>query len=143
MSLINELKEKSNKVDMTKQEVIAEIKAYFDEYLDSDKLEKWLEKTTTKEEIAERKLLTRVVFWEHHDGCSDTHFACGGKYWYNPEKYRWDYKGIKLKDIQMEICTYLREKLIRRMEELGFYLSTEEKQRSRFEYFKTLLYFGW
>lgn len=147
MSLINELREKSNKAETTKQEVIAEIKAYFDEYLDSNNLENFLKKTIKKEEIAERKLFTMVEFWEYHDGCSDTSFYCCGKYWHNPENsyniQSWDYKGIRLMDIQMEICTYLRAKLIRRMEELQFNLIKEEKQKGRFGYFNTHLYFGW
>lgn len=44
MSLINELKEKSNKAYDVRQEVIEEIKEYFDKYLDSDRFENYLKK---------------------------------------------------------------------------------------------------
>lgn len=147
MSLINELREKSNNVEINRQEVIAEIKAYFDEHLDSDKLENYLRKHIGEYEVAKRKIHTKVEFWEWHDGCSDTHFYCCGKYWHNPEDSRnyvsRTYKDIELIDVQEEICIYLRAKLIRRMEELGFNLVKEERQKSRFGYFNTLLYFGW
>ena len=37
MSLVDELKEKSNELYNIKQEIIEEIKEYFDAYLDSNK----------------------------------------------------------------------------------------------------------
>ena len=64
MSLINELKEKSNKAYDIRQEVIEEIKEYFDEYLDSDRFEKFLRKHIGDEEIRNRETYLVVRFWE-------------------------------------------------------------------------------
>ena len=91
MSLINELKEKSNKVYDIRQEVIEEIKEYFDEYLDSDRFEKFLRKNIGNEEIRNRETYLAVRFWEYHNECLDTYFTCGGKKWSNPEN-QYNYK---------------------------------------------------
>lgn len=79
MSLINELREKSNKVYDIRQEVIEEIKEYFDEYLDSDRFEKFLRKNIGNEEINNRETYLIIGFWEYHNGCLDTYFSCGVK----------------------------------------------------------------
>jgi hypothetical protein len=147
MSLINELKEKSTKAEVTKNEVIAEIKSEFDKYLNSDRLENHLKQRIGNTEIKERKVFMKVEFWEYHSGCSTTHFHCGGCEWYNPEyKDGWNshtYNGIELKDISNEICEYLSSRLINRMNELGFYTISKEKQNGRLGYYNTHFYFGW
>lgn len=43
----------------------------------------------------------------------------------------------------MEICSYLRNKLIQRMKKLGFIFVTEEREPSIYGYFNTYLYFRW
>ena len=147
MSLINELKEKSNKAYDIRQEVIEEIKEYFDEYLDSDRFEKFLRKNIGNEEIKNRETFLIVSFWEYHNGCLDTYFTCGGKKWNNPEnQYNYGsriYKGVYLRDIQNEICNYLEKRLIQKMKDLGFSYLRQDKKESRFEYFNSLYYFGW
>ena len=147
MSLINELKEKSNKVYDIRQEVIEEIKKYFDEYLDSDRFEEFLREKIGNDEIRKREILLSINFWEYHSGCPDTHFACGGKRWYIPEnQYNYEsifYRGIRLYDIQKEICNYLEKRLIQKMRDLGFSYLRQVKKESRFEYFDSLYYFGW
>ena len=107
MSLINELKEKSNKAYDIRQEVIEEIKKYFDEYLDSDRFEKFLRKSSGDEEIRSRETYLVGRFWEYHNGCPNTYFSCGGKKWSNPENpYSYKsciYRGVYLRDVQNEI----------------------------------------
>lgn len=147
MSLIDELKAKSNSADMVKQEVITEIIKYFDEYLCGEGLEKYLRKRIGDKEIKERKVFMVVNFWEYHSGCSSTYFHCGGKNWKNPESpegYKsCEYKGVSLRSINTEICAYMKTKLIKRMKELGFTLVSEEKKTNRFEYYEVHMYFGW
>ena len=147
MSLINELKAKSDTADCTKQEIIEEIKAYFDKYLDGDGLENHLRKTISASEIKERKTFTKVEFWEYHSGCTTTVFRCGGKCWYNPEnRDGWKshkYKGVELISIHKEVCSYLSDKLEKRMRELGFEMVSKEDQKSRLGYYDTHYYFGW
>lgn len=147
MSLIDELKEKSVKAEFTKSEVIAEIKSEFDKYLNSDRLENYLKRRIGNTEIKERKVFMKVEFWEYHSGCSTTHFHCGGYEWYNPKnKDGWEshtYNGIELKDISNEIGEYLSSRLTSRMNELGFYTISKEKQNGRLGYYNTHFYFGW
>lgn len=146
MSLINELKAKSDNTDNVKREVIEEIQAYFDKYLE-EKLENFLQKRIGDTEIKERKVFMKVEFWAYHSGCSTTNFYCAGKYWYNPEiKDGWkshDYRGVELRTINEEVCEYLTKQLEKRMCELGFNLLSKEKQKSRMEYHNTHFYFGW
>lgn len=144
MSLINELKIKSNNADNVRQEVIGEIKEYFDEYLDGDGLENYLRKNIHKREIEERKVCLMVIFWEYHEACSETHFACGGKSWINPEnKYGYSYKGVNLESVHKEICEYVAARLLKRMKDLGFNFLSQTTRNSRFGYYNTLYYFGW
>ena len=147
MSLIKELRAKSEKVENVKEEIIKEIKAHFDKYLDGDGLENYLQKRIGASEIKARKVFMTVEFWEYHDGCSTTNFYCGGRVWYNPEnKHGWEshkYKGIELISINREVCNYLSNKLEKRMCELGFELLSKEDQKSRFGYYDTNYYFGW
>ena len=147
MSLINELREKSANAESIKREVIAEIKASFDTYLNSDRLENYLRKRIGSSEIKERKVMLWVKFWAYHSGCSTTQFYCGGCVWYNPEN-RDDYesrryKGVELQTISDEICSYLSARLMNRMNELGFYLVSKQEDRGRLSYYNTNYYFGW
>lgn len=147
MSLITELRAKSANAESIKSERIAEIKNYFDKYLNGDGLENYLRRAIDHEDIKRRKVFLAVEFWEHHDGCSTTHFHCGGKAWYNPEnKDGYDsrrYKGIELRTIDKEVGNYLSDRLVTKMNELGFYLVSKEDQKSRFGYYDINFYFGW
>ena len=147
MDFITELKTKSANAENIKSEVIAEIKTYFDKYLNSNELENYLRCTIDESDIKARKTFMAVKFWEHHDGCSTTHLACAGKRWYNPEnKDGWDshrYKGVELRTIDKEIGSYLSTRLVDRMNELGFYLVSKEDRKSRLGYYETHFYFGW
>ena len=147
MNLINELREKSANAENTKSEVIAEIKNYFDKYLNSDRLEEYLRHWIRSDHIKERKVPLFVEFWAHHDGCSTTHFHCGGGNWYNPENKdghkSWYYKGIELRTIDNEVGEYLSSRLMNRMNELGFYTISKEKQKSSLDYYEMKIYFGW
>ena len=147
MNLVNELRAKSINIENTKAEVIAEIKASFDKFLDSEKFEKHLEKYIDTSDIKQRKTSMKVEFWEYHDACSTTHFNCGGVNWYNTENrdgYKsHTYKGVELASINKEVCEYLSTKLEDRMRELGFTLLSREKQKSRFDDYETCCYFGW
>ena len=146
MSLINDLKAKSNEVENTKKSIIEEIKAYFDEYLEN-RLEKFLEKRIGEEEIKERKVCLRVSFWAYKSGCSTTNFHCGGGVWFNPiekEGYKSQYyKGIELETLDKEIGDYLSKKLKNKMQDLGFSLIIERKIESRFDYYDMAYEFGW
>jgi len=147
MSLINELRIKSNNADNKKQEVISEIKEYFDNYLNSDQLEKFLRANIKEDDIKARKKLIIIEFWNYASGCSTTSFYCAGLYWYNPEnKEGWEshyYKTIELRSIQDDVCDYLEKKLRLKMEDLGFTLLSKEDKKGKLEYFNKHFYFGW
>ena len=147
MSLINELRAKSAEVENTKEKIIAEIKASFDKILDGKKFEEHLKKYIDTSDIKCRKTFIDVEFWEYHDGCSTTHFSCGGIKWCNPEnKHGYEsrrYKGIELKSINKEVGEYLSMKLENKMRELGFEMVSKEPQNSRFGYYDVHYYFGW
>lgn len=147
MNLINELRAKSASVESTKAEIVAEIKAYFDKFLDGERFEEHLKKYIDASDIKQRKTFMDVEFWEYHDGCSTTQFRCGGVRWYNKENkdgyesHR--YKGIELISINKEVCEYLSAKLEKRMCNLGFEIVSKEPQNSRFGYYDVHYYFGW
>lgn len=147
MSFINELREKSAGAEATKNDIIAEIKNSFDQYLNSDRLEQYLRLCIGDAEIKQRKVFMKVEFWEYHSGCSTTHFHCGGCNWYNPDNRNgWDscnYKGVELRTIDKEVCNYLSSRLVNRMNELGFYLVSQEDQKGRLGYYNRHFYFGW
>lgn len=147
MNLVDELKEKSNKTYNIKQEVVEEIKGYFDEYLDSNRFENFLREKIGDDEIRKRETFLSINFWEYHSGCSDTYFACGGQRWNNPEnQYNYAsffYRGIRLYDIQNEICNYLEKRLMKKMIDLGFSFLRYDKKENLFGYFEVSYYFGW
>ena len=147
MSLINELRAKSENVESKRAEIIAEIKASFDKILDSERFEEHLKKRIDASDIKARKTFMDVEFWEYHSGCSTTHFRCGGITWHNPEnKDGWEshkYKGVELISINKQVCEYLSAKLEKRMRELGFEMVSKEDQESRFGYYDVHYYFGW
>ena len=143
MNLVDE----SNKVDNIKQEVIEEIKEYFDKYLDSNIFKSFLKWEIGNNEIRKRETFLIIRFWEYFSGCSNTHFTCGGKTWNNPENQHNDeslfYRGIRLYDVQNEICNYLEKRLIQKMRDLGFSFLRQDKRKNRFDYFEAIYYFGW
>ena len=143
MNLVDE----SNKVDNIKQEVVEEIKKYFDEYSDSNRFKSFLRWEIGNDEIIKRETFLIIRFWEYFSGCSNTHFTCGGKTWNNPENQYNDeslfYRGIRLYDVQNEICNYLEKRLIQKMRDLGFSFLRQDKRKSRFDYFEAIYYFGW
>ena len=143
MSLINELRVKSYNAENAKQEVIAEIKGYFDKYFEGDGLEQYLRVWIHSGHIEQRQVNLGVSFWEHHDGCSGTNFSCGGGRWMNPDPKSWRYKGVELRTIDNDVCDYLLTKLIAKMRELGFHFVSENDCRSRFGYYDKSVYFGW
>ena len=147
MSFVNELRVKSANAENVKNEVIAEIKTYFDRYLNGDGLETYLRQRIDDSDIKARKVFMKVSFWEYHDGCSTTYFHCGGKWWYNPKnKDGWkshSYKGIELRTINKEIGAYLSKRLVDKMNEMGFYVVSQELKQSRFGYYEVFYYFGW
>lgn len=147
MSLINELRAKSTEVTNAKAEIVAEIKASFDKFLDGEKFEEHLRKYIDASDIKRGKTFMSVEFWEYHDGCSTTHFSCGGVRWYNPENRdgyeSHKYKGIELRSVNKEVGEYLSTKLENRMRELGFEMVSKEPQNSRFGYYDVHYYFGW
>lgn len=147
MNLINELKTKSMNAENARQEVIDEIKKYFDEYLDSDKLENFLKAAINETDIRQRKKFMEVEFWLWRDGCSDTYFYCGGKWWHNPENKSGlkshSYKGIDLGLVDEEIGEYLSTKLIDKMGKLGFNVLSSERQKNSTGCYDRHFYFGW
>ena len=147
MSLVNELKEKSNELYNIKQEIIEEIKEYFDAYLNSNRFEEFLRGKIRDDEIRKREILLSINFCEYHFGCPDTYFACGGKRWCNPEnQHNYEsifYRGIRLYDIQKEICNYLEKRLMQKMIDLGFSFLRYDKKENVFGYFDIIYYFGW
>lgn len=147
MSFINELKSKSTALEIKKTEVIEGIKKSFDNFFDSDSFESFLKLKIKEEELKERKIFLMTEFWQYSSGCSTTRFYCAGATWYNPENKEgidsWKYKGINLKDINVEVCTYLSSKLKQKMKEMGFDLLSEEDKTNRFGYYKKHFYFGW
>lgn len=147
MSFITELKSKSEALENKKTEVIEEIKKSFDNFFDSHLFEHALKLEIKEKELKERRVFLMTKFWQYSSGCSTTNFYCAGARWYNPENKEdiasWDYKGIRLKDINTEVCTYLSSKLKQKMEEMGFELLSEEDKTNRFEYYERHFYFGW
>lgn len=150
MSLIEKLRKQSeeflNKTETKKQNVINEIKEHFNKYFsDSKNLEQFVE-FLSESYIEKREVPIITKFWEHHSGCSATYFYSGGCYWYpNNDKYNseWYYKGVYLKDIQFEICSYLREIVKQEMLKLGFVLKNETYARTNLGYYENTMYFGW
>lgn len=143
MSFIDELRAKSADAEYTKAQVIAEIKQYFDEYLDGTGLENFLKYRIGESEIKNRKVFMKVNFWEYHEGCSGTQFHCGGKLWEHPQRTSSSYKGVELRTVDKEIGDYLAEKLVNKMRNLGFTLLSQEPKNSWLGYYETHFYFGW
>ena len=110
-------------------------------------MELFLRKAINVADIKERKKFIQIKFWQYHEGCSDTYFYCSGLSWENPENKHgiksWEYKGVKLRDIQDEVCGYLTRTLIDRMEQLGFHIVSNEYKPNRLGYYERHFYFGW
>lgn len=145
MSLIEELREKSNIANDIKKQVIEEIKAYFDEYLKGNELENDLKTTILKEEIRERKSYLTVAFWEYYSRCSETYFRCGKKCWYIPKTEDSDYfyKGVELSKIQRDVCSYVALQLELKLKELGFTIIDRKMVETRLHNYEKKIYFGW
>lgn len=150
MSLIEKLRKQSeellNETETKKQEVINEIKEHFNKYFNNSKnLEQFVE-MLSEHYIEKRQVPIMTNFWEYHSGCRSTNFYCGGCYWYpNNNEYNsdWYYKGVYLKEIQFEVCSYLKEIVKQEMLKLGFVLKNETYANSRFGYYENTMYFGW
>lgn len=107
MNLLNKLQAESDKMASTKEEIIAEIKNDFSEYINT-KFENFLERNINGEEKQKREYKLFYDFWEYTPGCSKTRFYIAGWQWFNKEvpdySYEQDfYKGFRLRDIQDEV----------------------------------------
>lgn len=145
MTLVEKLNEKRNKMINNEEKIIDEIEKYYEEYFNNGEFETRLEKGITEEEIRKGEFWVRIEFWEHHDGCSGTHFRCGGKKWENTEDiYSNKVKGVLLRDIHKTICGFRLEPMLKKkMQQLGFkYLRCEDKE-GRLGYFHKWYYFSW
>lgn len=142
MGLVDELRTKSNKLSDARQEVIKEIKEYFDEYFVSDEFEDNLRRLLRADDIAKRKMC--VLIWFSSD-FKDTNFYCGGESWKTPESS--EYKGIYLSDIRNDVCEYLESKLIQRMNDFGFnYIEKKYREKEDCDWWRwncPHYYFGW
>lgn len=145
MSFIQEIKEIENNRNNQEEIVINEIVDYFKEKLNSDKYKEYLKKRIT-DKINESKntLELNIEFWNYHSGCSETNFSCGGiKFKLDYGKY--DYKGIKLYDIQHKVCDKLSVLLCDKLEELGLTIvsKTRHDNEYRFGYHNEKIIVSW
>ena len=69
MSLVDELKEKSNELYNIKQEIIEEMKEYFDAYLNSNRFEEFLREKIGNDEIRKREILLSVNVLLYYSVC--------------------------------------------------------------------------
>ena len=147
MDFISELRAKSEQAENHRASVIAEIKASFDKFINSEQFEERLKRYIDTSDIKQRKTFMKVEFWEYHSGCSTTHFHCGGFEWYNPDdREGWAshrYKGVELSQIDEEVGKYLSSLLENRMRELGFYMVSKENAKGRLGHYHYNYYFGW
>lgn len=146
MSLVESLREKSKLFESTRQEVVEEIKAYFDDYFNSNEFEKYVE-SISKNHIKDRTIPIKIEFWEYHMGCSDTNFYCCGCKWCNPQNQysikSWKYKDVWLRDVQFDVCEYLTGLTLSQMQKLGFEYKGADGITNKMGYYETWLYFGW
>ena len=124
MNFVDNLKAKSEKVEVTQGEVVKEIVGLFKDYLENG-LEKYLERVIKEDDIKKRKKVLYIEFWIHHEGCSGTHFNIAGFHFRNTnvDEYSYEadyYKGIYLMDIQKEVIDECSNLLYPKLREMGF-----------------------
>ena len=146
LSLIEELKQKSDLAANTSAAVTEEIKAFYGAYFMSSEFETYIRSIIKSDEIARRQIHITVSFWEYIPGCSNTGFHAAGKNWrINSEDHgsNYKYKGVELKSVHNDVCSWIADKLVTRMKQLGFTSLGEEVNKSRFNFFDKRFYFGW
>lgn len=124
MNFVDNLKAKSEKVEVTQGEVVKEIVGLFKDYLENG-LEKYLERVIEQDDIKKRKKVLYMEFWRHHEGCSGTHFNIAGFRFRNTNvdecSYEANYyKGVYLMDIQKEVIDGCSNLLYPKLREMGF-----------------------
>ena len=146
MAFIDELKNKSDMYETVEKEVANEIINELRKYFDSGKFEAYLKKWIDATAIKKRECVLLVNFWNYSSGCSDTCFRCGGKVWKNPEGTGWNshnYKGISLNDINREVCQVLFSILCSKVERMGFTIKNIENDESWLGYYSRVIRITW
>jgi len=145
MSFIEDIKNMEKERDNKEIIVIEEIVDYFNNKFNSKDYENFLKKLIG-EKITENKnnLKLKVEFWEYHNGCSATNFACS-YYTFKLEHGEYKYKDIKLYDIQEKVGNRLSELLKNKLTDLGLKIVNEERQdhKSRFNYYQNEITISW
>lgn len=145
MSFIQEIKEIENKRKEKENDVINEIVNYFNEKFNDVKYEEYL-KEKIKNEInnSKKQLKLKIEFWDYQSGCSATNFSCGG-ITFKLDYGKYDYKGIKLYNIQHEVCDKLSILLCNKLEELDLTIvsKTRHDNEYRFNYHIERIIVNW
>ena len=146
MNLLNKLQAESDKMASTKEEIIAEIKNDFSEYINT-KFENFLERNIGDEAKQKREYALYYEFWEYTHEYKKTRFYIASWEWYNKEvpdySYEQDfYKGFKLKDIHEEVIMQCLNILKDFLETNGFHYKVSS-ERNRFKELRGKVVISW
>jgi hypothetical protein len=147
MSFLEEIEEMKNNRNDTENRVVNEIVDYFKEKMNNDKFKEYL-KEYIKKAINNGKTNCnlRIEFWEYSSGCSDTfiYVPCCGKFELKGEE-KYEYKGIRLKEIHKRICTILSDLFKTKIKELGLKVINSERldNNYRFGYYVEDITISW
>lgn len=125
MSLFEHAVAASNNAELSKMNVRDEIINAYADYVKSQSFQDYIKGRLDSEALNNRMLKIYVEFWEYHEGCSGTHFRCGGWRWRNPDvpEYSYEgnkYKGVRLLDIQLPVVEGVCDVFKNAMREEGF-----------------------
>lgn len=120
MKLAEKLAAISDSQQTNEEAVVREIINFFAEKFENGEMMETFEKSLGKQEIHSRKKSLSLDFWTYIPGCSETYFGLLGKEW-KPEKgYRYEYKGVNLKNIYKDVLLKIAELARENFEKEGF-----------------------
>lgn len=120
MKLAEKLAAISDSQQTNEEAVSREIINFFAEKFENGEMMEAFEKSLGEQEIHSRKKSFSLDFWTYIPGCSETYFGLLGKEW-KPEKgYRYEHKGINLKNIYENVLLKIAELARESFEKEGF-----------------------
>lgn len=120
MKLAEKLAAISDSQQTNEEAVAREIINFFAEKFENGEMMEAFEKSLGEQEIHSRKKNLSLDFWTYIPGCSETYFGLLGKEW-KPEKgYRYEYKGVNLKNIYKDVLLKIAELARENFEKEGF-----------------------
>lgn len=153
MSFLEEINNMQNDRNNKENIVVEDIVNYFKEKMEREEWKDILKDIYIKKAINEGKNTCdlRIEFWEYSCGCSDTYISVSscGKFEIIGEEgnynSRYNYKGIRLKEIHKRVCSEISKVFKEKLRQLGLLIINSEREDNnyRFGYYKEKITISW